>query len=120
MLNKKYIEGVLREDNMVSSISKLRTRFSHTMSNFLFFKIFFEMFHTIDIDATITKRRCQYDGGIKTEYYIVINNDKDEYVTRYDSDKLEKDLQDFNNLQGEMGILESTHYLINIFVSLLT
>ena len=52
-MDRQYIEGILKDDDIVKYISKLRTKFPLTMTVQNFFKIFFNTLKTVNITAQI-------------------------------------------------------------------
>lgn len=119
MLNKEYIEGLLREDKTIDMISITRTQFSPIMTEFYFFNTFFQVLRLLKIDSKSRKDSKILDGEPVLFCYIEFTNGKENYTTQYDPHELERELRRFNNLQGEMSMRESANTLIDIFLSLL-
>lgn len=118
-MNKEYIEALLREEEMVNIISKLRTQFSRQITEFYFFRTFFEALNMVGINGTTTKSHCPYDGGIKTDHYIILSEKNNKLNNQYNNDKLLEDLKNYNATQEGLGMIKSAHKLIDIFISLL-
>lgn len=119
MLNKEYIESLLKDEDVVSKISKARTQFSFIMTEFYFFNTFFMVLESLNIHCSINKQSGIIEGDPVLFCYIEFAQDYDLYTTQYDQEELVQKLLTYNALQSNMSMSESVHNLIDIFLSLL-
>lgn len=120
-MNKQDIELVLKRENAVKMISKLRTQFSPSMTEFYFFRTFFETLRNFNIRGYETKDVYDENGELKYKYSIILSKigERPEYISEYNLEKLHNDLNNYNNSLSSMGMIESANALIDIFIGLL-
>lgn len=125
-MTKSYIEKILKDDKMIHDIAIRRTQFSSKMSNFYFFKTFFESLLTVGISSTIHHKIVPSSGistvsKIDTHEIIEFSSSKfpNTLSFKFDTYKLNDKLREYNELQKTMGFTESAIYLIDIFLNLL-
>lgn len=123
-MNKEYIESLLREEEMVNIISKLRTQFSSQMTESNFFKIFIEAFKYIGIEVDITDEVVPFVFTVELSKfditYCIRFNDNGKYLSkRFRHDEIQNKLKEYNTTQEGKGMLKSAHDLIDIFIGLL-
>lgn len=117
-MNKEYIKTLLQDEEMINKISKLRTQFSLYMSEFYFFRTFFEALKSVGINGHTDVKYNTYNG-LETSYFIILCKDDIELRFQYDNNKFQDELSVFNKSQSEMGFRESAIKLTNIFINLL-
>jgi hypothetical protein len=118
-MNKEYIESLLKNEKITSQISIMRTQFTHIMSEFYFFNTFFRVLKSLGFEVHHRKESVIVDGKVASFCFIDFLKDNEKYTTEYDNGKLQNDLNNFNEIQGDMSMLESANALIDIFLSLL-
>ena len=120
-MNKEYIESLLREEVIVSTISKLRTQFNNKITEFYFFKVFIEVLQSLGIKSELcSSSYINNDNSVVTDYKLTLwENENNKYKCMYDHDKLLKDLDNYNAAQEGKGMHKSAHDLIDIFIGLL-
>lgn len=120
IMDKKDIEKLLREENTLSFISKFRTQFSVTITEFYFFRTFFAALESVGIKGDTVKYSRMVNNGIKTDHCIILNKGSINYLEAvYDREKLLQELKRYNNSFEDTGMLESANALVDIFISLL-
>lgn len=122
-MNKEYIEYILKDEEMIKTISKLQTQCSHIMTEFYFFKIFFEALRTVGIICEIKHSVVSFSdvddiSNIKMNKNIMVVNGKDSMIVPIDDNTLSINIILYNRTKGDMSFAESTNALINIFISL--
>lgn len=119
-MNKEHIVNILKGENMQKQISHIRTLFSYNMNEFYFFKIFTDAFKSEGLIMKVNKIPNVIVDKVLSDCFINIYDGESIYVSKYDEDKLNKDIHEYNKIKGDMSILSSTEYLINIFINLLS
>ena len=119
MLNKEYIESLLKDEEIFNKILTMRPQFTHTISEFYFFNIFFRVLKSLGFEINHRKESNIIDNKIVMFCFIDFLKDGKIYTTQYDNDKLQYTLNEFNDTQPDMSMRGSTSVLIGIFLSLL-
>ena len=115
---REHIKSCLKDEDTIKQISLMRTQFTHIMSEFYFFNIFFRILKSLNIEYSRTECNT-IDGDTSQFYFINFYKSGVIYTTVYNHNKLIEDIKEFNFLQGDMGMLESANALVDIFISLL-
>ena len=121
-MKKDYIESLLREEEIVLQISKLRTQFSHHITEFYFFKTFIEVLKLLNInclvfdDATFEPESGKF---IVSSFIELQENNNILRSSKFKRTDFVNILRKYNTDQCEMSLRESTHALIDIFIGLL-
>lgn len=125
-MDRKYIKSILSSANMINTISKNKTLYGHHMSEFYFFKIFIESLNTVDIKVTVEDKVVpswgyQYtsEDDLKVTKIIYFQKGFDEFNVSFDQKLLNDKIREYNFLIKDMGFMESTMALIEIFLDLL-
>ena len=121
---KEYIINILREEKTIKQISLLRTQFSPLMTDFYFFRTFFEVLIPFRITAKIgisikPFTNLDYTEKPKELKSIEFECKGDYYKTEYDYLKLNDKLKEYNETQGNMSMMESANALVDIFIWLM-
>lgn len=124
MMTKEYVVSILRREDMVDTISKLRTQFSTIMTDFYFFRTFIDSLKTAGVNIEIHNTIQPFSdtneiSKIVDNRYIVFSKDFEYLKINFDNDKLRYRLKEYNELQKNMSMLESAHALIDIFINIL-
>lgn len=124
-MNKKYIETILKSEDMIHKIAVARTQYSRNITYSDFLQIFSEALNTFGVYITID---CNLDASTndpdisKREFENFINvsqNHEDLIYCKFSVEKINDKLLEYNYNKKEMGFTESTIYLINIFLDIL-
>lgn len=112
-MNKEYMESLLKDEEIIKKISKIRTQYNHIITDIIFFKIFCSTLETLNIECEFTNWKLPYRGA------SIILKEKDKSAEiEYNPHKLENEIEKFNTTQSIMGFNKSTNALIDIFVNL--
>lgn len=118
-MDKEYIEFILKDEEIAKSISKLRTQFSHHISEFYFFNLFVEILKKFNIMVKFEKKTyINNENKPVTDCFISLYEGDKGITTQYDENKLKETLNHFNSKQSELGFFASTMFLIDTFVNL--
>ena len=116
---RDYIKYSLKDEDVVKQISHMRIQFTHTMSEFYFFNIFFRILKSLGVDCNRRMDSTVIGDNWVQFYFIDFYRDGMKYTTTFNRDKLLEDIKEFNLLQGGMSMQESANVLVDIFISLL-
>ena len=122
-MNKELLAEYFKEEEILTALTKIRTKYSHHISDSNFFDIFFELANFLDIIMTLSIETTVDEVGIGKriveKYYIKIDDRNVTYTYQFDKKEFRKQLENFNIEQKEMGMMESSIKLTEIFLSLL-
>lgn len=124
-MNKKYIETILKSDDMIHKIAVARTRYSRNITYPDFLQIFSEALNVFGIYITteLNVEPSFIEPDIsKREFEEIINvsqNHEDLIYCKFSVDKINDKLLEYNYSKKEMGFTESTIFLIDIFLDIL-
>lgn len=125
-MNRNYIKSILNNTNMINTISKNKTLCGHHMSEFYFFRIFIESLYTQEINVTVEHEivpswgyKYTSEEDFKVRKIIRFRKGSDEFQVSFDQTLLEEKIKYYNSRLKNMGFMESTMALIEIFLDLL-
>ena len=125
-MDKKYIKSILNSTNMINIISKNKTLCGHHMNEFYLFKIFIESLNAVDIKVTVEDKvtpswgyKYTLEDDFKITKIIYFQKGLDEFNVSFDQTILEDKIKYYNSRLENMGFIESTMALIEIFLDLL-
>ena len=98
-MNVEYIEKLLKEEETIKQISLSRTQFSHYITEFYFFRIFFEVLQKLAIYGSCEKSIHTHSIGnerVIIDYFVTLTEGKKILKAQYDHDQLLRDLQEYN------------------------
>ena len=112
-MDRNYIKTILNGTNMIHTVSKNKTQYNTHIDEFIFFKIFIDSLKTIKIETSIHQNT---ETNLIT---IHLRKGTDTFRRVFDSRKLYDKLNEYNSSIPNIGFMESTLMLINIFIDIL-
>lgn len=125
-MDKKYIKSILNGTNMINIISKKKTLCGHHISDFYFFRIFIESLYTQEINVAVENEiipswgyKYTSEEDFKIRKIIRFTKGTEEFSVSFDQTLLNDKIKYYNSRLKDMGFMESTMALIDIFIDLL-
>lgn len=118
----KEIEHTLNNDSSINFILKEWTNNSVIISEFYFFKIFIDILKQYGFTVDIQKEPKATPTIVYNVCTLNIHNNQNILTKKFNENKLAKDLVEFNKCCGEDGndgMRESAHKLVNMFMGLI-
>lgn len=116
---KDHIENVLKQEETIKKILTVRTHYPHVMTKIYFFNIFVRVLNEFNIDCIHKTENIAIDDDEAQFCHIDFHYKGEIYTTEYDHYRLIEDIKNFNELQSDMSLRQSSSALIDIFISLL-